>query len=92
MCHSENKTLISCFLHIFLTIDLSLPDGISYPPESCQNKEDISFLRVGAPCEQDNNHNDVEKGAQEEDGDSASVVDDGAKSIGHDGVAEAIGD
>ena len=80
------------YLIIFLTINLCLPDSISYSPKACQNEENISFLRVGTPGKQNYDHNDVEECAKEEDGDPASAVDDNAKAIGHDGITEAISD
>ena len=77
---------------IILTIDLCLPDCICHTPESCQNKESGGLVWVGDPVEKDDNDDNVDEGAEEEDGQPTGVLDDRSKRQRAEGVKDTVGD
>ena len=68
---------------IVVTIDLGLPNGIRHTPNSGHDKEENGSVFIGFPEKESQNHTQVQKSSQEENGNSAKPPNDGTK--GHGG-------
>ena len=77
------------YIQYYVTVDLSLPNGIRNAPKSGHDIKYVVFLRVWHPRVEHEDADQVDDGAHEEDGHAANLLDDETEAEGADGVAHA---
>ena len=85
----ENNIPITV-IFFWLTIDLGLPNGVRNSPESGHDVEDVPFVWMGTPIEEDRNYGKVDDCAEKKDGHPPYFLYDEAEAEGTDRIACAV--